>query len=58
MNELPNLGISAARIESLREDLLAKLEAMVESFDPAGGEELQEQAEAINALAEAFVGLR
>lgn len=56
--DLPPIGISASRIEQLRETILAKIEALVNELDIEGDEEIVAQAEAINQLTEAFMNLR
>jgi hypothetical protein len=57
--ELPSLGISATRIENLRDSILTKMEELIGKLDVEGEAEANVQrADAVNALAEAFVGLR
>jgi hypothetical protein len=57
--DLPPMGVSAPRIEQLRDTLLTKLETLANRLDPEdSSEESVATAEMIGALASAFTDLR
>ena len=57
-DELPPMGISAARIERLRDTLLIRIETLVSTIDTDDKEEMVQVAETIAHLSDAFVNLR
>jgi hypothetical protein len=57
--QLPSVGVSSARIEQLRDNILVHIESLVEAFDiDADTEANAHRADSINALTEAFINLR
>jgi hypothetical protein len=58
MTELPLPGVSAARVENLRDTLLTRIEALTNELDDADKEEMVQVAETIAHLSDAFVNLR